>query len=279
MKLVRTGRGIHSPEFYQKKVRRRKLWFWGTLVAILFLASLLVYVSRLESLLVREVEISGVEAISTLEVRNFIKEEIAGHYLWLIPKSNIFLLPRDNLRESLLREFLWFKSLEFRWPSDGILFVEVEERSPHSLYCEDFSDESLASCYFLDETSLIFARSPGFLGVVYSIYTTREPLVEPLGQTLFLEEEFRSFPAFFDSLSVLGLEPLALEVGTNDYKLLLKPGSYVVWKKNRPLSSVRLDLETFLFSAPIREQEDFLDRVLYLDLLTEDKVFYKFKGQ
>ena len=277
MKLVRTGRGIHSPEFYEKKVRRRKLRFWGILLSILVFLGLLVYASRLEGLLVRGVEISGTVAVSDQEVRNFVEEKISGYHLWLMPKRNIFLLPRESLRESLLEEFLWFKSLELKWPSDGVLYIEAEERLPHSLYCENFSEQSASSCYFMDEAGLIFSRSPGFSGVVYSIYTTREPLLEPLRQTIFVEEEFRAFPAFFDSLSVLGLEPLALEVGKNDYKLLLKPGSYIVWKKERPLSSVRLDLETFLFSQPIRAQEDFLQRIEYLDLLIEDKVFYKFK--
>ncbi|MEX0919138.1 MAG: FtsQ-type POTRA domain-containing protein [Parcubacteria group bacterium] len=277
MKIVSTGRALNSSEFYKKKRRRRKILSILTFILVLLFVTSVVVLLRLERFLVSEIVVEGANEVSREDISESVTESIGGNYLWLIPQSNFLLIPREEIRGSLLVNFPWLNSVDLRVEEKNKLIVHVNERIPFALYCSDTPPVEESLCYFLDQNGLIFANVPNDSRRVYFVYSTREKFEEPISTQFVPEEEFIFLPAFIDSLSILGINPIALEVSEYEYKLYMSGGGYVLWGRSTPLELVRANLETFLFSDPIRSQRDFIERVLYLDLLTENKVFYKFK--
>jgi len=76
---------------------------------------------------------------------------------------------------------------------------------------------------------------------------------------------------------MLGIESLALDVGDSEYRLTMLESGQIIWRRDSNLTLIKSNLEAFLSDNSIRAQENFLDRILYLDLRTENKVFYKFR--
>ena len=150
------------------------------------------------------------------------------------------------------------------------LLITVEERAPFALYC-------ISDCFFLDEEGFIFANAPSFSSGVYFVYVTENPVLNPLGKRFITIEEFESLSRFKETLAMLGIESLALDVGDSEYRLTMLESGQIIWRRDSNLTLIKSNLEAFLSDNSIRAQENFLDRILYLDLRTENKVFYKFR--
>lgn len=277
MKIVSSGRGLNSREFYEKKKKKRHIKLILILIGFLVVFSLLIYLSRQEQFLVVEVVVLGENVVGKEEIVLAVKRSLAGHYLWIIPRANAFIYPRRVIERYLLEAFPKFKFVDLNVGEQRRLLVTVEERTPFALYCVDISDpKDTSECFFLDEEGFVFAPAPSFSGTVYFIYATQNPIENPLGQRFMLSEEFKSLPKFIEALAVLNIHPLALEIG-DEYVLFLPNGGQIMWRRDSDLTIIRSNLEAFLSDDSIKAQGNFFDKILRLDLRTENKVFYTFK--
>jgi len=279
MKIVSTGRSISSAEFHKKKKRKQRIILVSVLLIIILILGSLVALTRLNRLLVETVTVSGEKSVGESEIVRIVQEKISGNYLFVIPRSNFLFLPREEITQTLLEEFPIFKSVDLNLLDRKNLEVIVEERGAFALYCNGDNPSDTSGCYLLDKDGFIYDRSPGYLGAVYFIYSFKESFPEPIGKQFIPQEEFKKLPEFIDNLSILGINPRALSIGADEYKLTLANGGYIIWKRSDDLLEVRSNLEAFLFSEAIRSQVDFIDKISYLDLRTDNKVFYKFKEE
>lgn len=270
MKIVSSGRVLNSPDFYKKKQRRRRIQLIFASISFLLLFSLFIYLSRHERFQISEVVVPGEEVIGREEIVSLAKESLTGRYLWIIPKANAFLYPRQVIKESLLKEFPRFKSVWLDVNNFHTLSVDVEERVPLALYCKNAGE-----CYFLDEDGLIFAPAGSFSGTVYFIYTTKDIIDKPVGARLVSPEEFKQLSKFTETFSGLSIYPSGLTISEDEYRLFLPNGGYILWRKGSDLTLIRVNLEAFLADPSIRAQKNFLEKVIYLDLRVDNKVFYK----
>ena len=270
MKIISSGRGIHSPEFYKKKQKARRIRWVVSIIIILILAVLAVYFFRWERFIISEVAVADVIAVDREEIKNVVDAEIRGYYLFVIPKANAFIYRKSFIKERLLKEFPRFKSLELDLRGFKQIFISGEERKPFALYCA-------TECFFLDNEGLIFALAPSFSDGVYFIYKMENPLENPLGQKLLSDLEFGSMVNFIESISTLGVSAVSLEISEDDYRLFLSGGGEIVWRTDVDLNLIYSNLEAFLTDEAIKSQIDFLDKIEYLDLRTENKVFYRFR--
>ncbi len=278
MKIVSTGSTLSSPEFHQKRKRARRvrlaLWLGGMLALLL----LLIFLSRQEQLLIAEVMVEGAKVVSEEAVELSVRQLLAGHYLGLVPRANALVYPRRQIEESLLKDFPRFRSLELTLDGLRMLKVKVLEREPFALYCASATGpENTTACYFLDEEGFIFDWAPSFSGTVYFVYAVREPFDNPQGQEFMPAREFKALARFIETLSALGLNPLALELGEDELNLVLSYDARLIWRRSSDLDHLYSNLEAFLNEDSIRNQKDFLKKLFTLDLRTENKVFYKFK--
>ena len=272
MKIVSSGKVLNTSKLYKKKRRRKIFKFSAFLFLFSSFISSLVYLSRQEEFLVSEIVISGDDIVGRAEMIESVSSILDSYYLWLIPKANITILPRSEIRATLLESFKRLKSIELN-VDGGILTVTPEERVPVALYCSSVAG---VDCYFIDSEALIFARAPSFSGPSYFIYSTEESISEPIGINLLATEELFALSRFVESLKDLNIFAESLEIGNDNYTLLTDKRMRIMWKKEHDLEKTYSNLSAFLSEESIRTQEDFLERVEYLDLKVEDKVFYRF---
>lgn len=280
MKIVSSGKVLNTSKLYKKKRRRKILKFSLLLFLFSSFVSSLVYLSRQEKFLVSEVVISGDDIVNRVEMIERVSSVLEGYYFWLIPKANIIVLPRSEIRSALLGDFKRLKSIELD-VEKRTLVILPEERIPIALYCSNalgIVEYGIASdCYFLDEEALIFAKAPAFSGPSYFIYGTEENISDPVGKNFTTAEKLILLSRFIESLADLEIRVVALEIGSEDYTLLTSDRVHIMWKKEHDLGRIYSNLSAFLSEESIRGQKDFLERIEYLDLRVEDKVFYRFE--
>ena len=290
MNIVSSGKVLNSLEFYKKKIRKRRVKLGFLLLVFLLIIYSLTHLSREERFLISAVAIIGEDVINREEITGVVRNELQGSYLWLVPKTSIFLYPKRKIEKNLLEQFPGIKSAHFNVGKNNNLHISIDERQPFAIYCERIdspADPTLSlpertgvhadECYFIDEEGLIFAVAPSFSGGVYFVYTAYKPIEEPLGKRFVSKRELDSLSGFIESLSKLNILATTLEVGDDEYYLFIIGGGQIIWRKGSDMALIYANLEAFLSDETIQTQSDFLGRILYLDLRTENKVFYKFR--
>jgi len=270
MRIVSSGRVINSSEFYKKKQRRRRVQLILLAIGFLSVLASFIYFVRQEKFLITGVVVEGENVVQKEELVRTAESLLKGYFFWTMPRASIFLYPRRVIKHSLASAFPRLKSVDLALDDSRQLVVAVDERAPFALYC-------ISDCFFLDEEGFIFALAPSFSSGVYFVYVTENPVLNPLGKRFITIEEFKSLSRFMETLTALSIRPSVLDVGDNEYRLTLLESGQIIWRRESDLALIESNLEAFLSDNSIRAQENFLDRILYLDLRTENKVFYKFR--
>lgn len=275
MKIVSTGETLASPAFHQKKLKaKRKRRILYTLLVLIILGFVL-YLLRNDKLRISNISVLGANVVSADLVTQDTQEILNGYYLWVIPRNSILLYPKSEIRRKLNAEFPRFASINVSLENTHTLDVEVVERNPFALYCTSLSTTS--PCYFLDETGYVFDFAPIFSDGVYFIYSSTQPLENPLGSNFLPLETFKSLTHFISRLKSLSVNSRQLNFDGENYELVLPTGGKLTWSSKDDLEHLYSNLESFLNSPQIKSQADFLDKVSELDLRTQDKVFYSFQ--
>lgn len=271
MRIISSGKTLNSAAFYRKKQKRRRILLTLIFVGLVAIIFLFVYFSRQERFLISGITITGENIVGREEMTQTVQHLLDGYYLWVIPRANAFIYPRRTIKQSLSEKFPRLKSIELNLETLQTLIIAVEERIPFALYC--IADE----CFFIDEDGLIFAPAPAFSDGVYFVYSTGEPIDNPIGKQLIPVEEFGSLLKFMKILPTLNIQPVAMQITADDYVLSLSNGGQLIWRRESDPILLQSNLEAFLSDKSVRNRADFFDKILYLDLRTGNKVFYKFK--
>lgn len=281
MKIVSRGRVLNSEEFYRKKQirKRRKLILWLVLFFSLIFA--LVYFSRQNNFRIAEVLVPEAEISGRGEIVSATRDLLRGFYLWLVPRDSLFVFSRSAIKGNLLREFPRLESVSLDLDDNRNLLVRVREREPLALYCGESADheEGSSECYFLDKEGLIFAPAPSFSRPIYFIFSTENGLESPVGQKLLSPEEFVSLWNFMQTLETLDIRPTSLKISDSYLNLTFDEGGEIIWQRGSDLALVYSNLKAFLSDEAIVSEENFLGRVLYIDLGVENKIRWKFKEE
>lgn len=278
MKIVSSGKVLNSPKFYKKKKTRRRIKYSFFLLIIILGTSSFIYILRQERFLIAEVIISEKSIIDKEKIIQTTQNLLDGYYLWLIPRANMFIYPRRAIKQTLLENFPRLEVVDLKVDASHKLNVEIEEHIPFALYCAGVPTPSVTSnCYFLNEEGFIFALAPSFSGAVYFIFSTIVLIENPIGKRFVEIDEFNSLLDFMDKLTTLNIHPLVLGLDNEDYSLTLSNEGQILWKRHGNFNLIYSDLSAFLSDETIKTQSGFLDRILYLDLRTENKIRWKFK--
>ena len=278
MKIVSKGNTLSSPEFHERKLqaRRKRLVFYGAI--LLGILVVLVFVSRLQSLRIKTITMTGAKVISADSVSAATLEALSGYHFWLVPKNNSLIYSRDTVKAELNKKFPRFSSVELTLTNPTSLDVSVIEREPFALYCDGpLGSVESSPCYFLDEQGFIFDLAPTFSIGVYFIYSINPALGNPLGQEFLPREEFNLLSEFIRSLETFSIEPLSVVMNEKDFELALSTGTKIFWPRDANLSNIFSNLESFLKSSEIKSQTNFWEKIGELDLRTRNKVFYRFR--
>ena len=269
------------------RARKKKLIIFLSIFAILFIGS--GFLSQISRLQIGGVTVNGTVVLDADAITHLVEKTISGKYLWLFPKQNIFLYPKSLVIANIAEGFRRAEDIKVMRTSDNTLVVSLKERAPAYLWCGEMPKDTVNNhdCYFVDNTGFIFDHAPAFSGQVYFIWygkITNDKDTKPIGGRILDEEHFQSIVLMKDRFTALSFNLIQIILSENgDYEFGL---SYmrsasahpkVIFNKNANLGRVMEDFATALLKDPLKTKirEDY-NKLLYLDLRFDNKVYYKF---
>lgn len=118
------------------------------------------YGSRLQSLTISEVKVSGGETISHQLVKDIAWAEMQGQYLGLIPKQSAWFYPAENIKTELKR-IERITNISVILINSKELQITFDEYVPFALWCNTVDSKD---CLFVDESGYAFAKAPNLTG-------------------------------------------------------------------------------------------------------------------
>lgn len=281
---------LHSPRLLELKKRKRRVLVRKIIILVIFLAAVVAavtYILRLGRLNIDNVEVTGNKVVDAELVKAAAEKDIAGNYLWIFPKSNIFIFPKTGIENQLSSEFKRLKDITLNIKNGRTLSIGITERTGKYIWCGNAPQpaDSIEQCYFLDEDGYIFDQAPYFSGNVYfKFYGAAEP------GSYFLKDNFKNFVYFKGELEDMGLKPVMLytedDNGTENAKIFLAGGKLsstapvINFKVGSDLTKAAENLEAALSTEPLMSEfKNKYSSLLYIDLRFENKVYYKFSAQ
>ncbi len=281
---------LNSPRLLEIKKRRRKFFFRKLtflIVGLVLLFGIFTYVSSLSKLNISSIEIVGNKITDTEDIKSVVNENLAGKYLWLFPKSNLFFYPKKEIKLALAENFKRLNNINLSIQNGNVLEVSTDERKGLYVWCGASATQTEAeeNCYFMDESGYIFDKAPYFSGEVYfKFYGEVSDSISPSG-FYFEEADFSRLIALKEMLAALHVEPVALyKMEDGDIKIYLSDksgapmGPEILLKIDSDFKKVVENLQSALATEPLLSQfKNKYSSLLYIDLRFGNKVYYKFK--
>lgn len=266
-----------SPELIEKRRRTLKRWAWILGVGTIVLCVGVVFLLRMERFQIRETNIEGTKIIEKSAVQNLVDSSLTSSYLWVIPKTNTFLYSLNNLRKNLLGTFPGISALDVSRNGFQKLSIQITERKPKALWCEEENEEGSSECYFVDDSGIVFSQAPYFSGNVYFVYRGKLDKENPLGARILNQQDFVSFEEFVGHVSkTLNLNIVGVFFkDAQDFDLLLASGGRIMLNKNLSYDDIYNNIGSILKSPQFSSST--LQTLDYVDMRFGNKIFFKTK--
>lgn len=173
-------------------------------VSVIFILSVLGYILYRPSLSVQNIYVQGNNILESTEVISSINEKLEGKYWYLFPRKSIFIYPKKEIINDLLKDYPRLLSVKIGLGEWDSLVIDVEERDSDIIWCkngelpkdvlgqeieaglitlaDDVEENILAeenvnqNCYFSDYSGFIFAPAPYFS---HSVFVELSGLLSP----------------------------------------------------------------------------------------------------
>jgi cell division septal protein FtsQ len=266
----------------QHVLRNRTLLY--TFLSIAILVGV-VFLLRWNKLLIQTVQVSGAKTADSGAMEAVVKNDIAGRYLWVFPKSNFLIYPKSKIKADLAKEFPVLKNISISVNGSQTLSVTVDERQGKYMWCgnDPATTTAQSRCYFMDDSGYIFGPAPYFSGSVYFKFFGNVGSTTPSGVDF--------FPDIFSKL--VSFQQSAADIGVNITSILAKDngdiefylassvpppnGPKILINTDADLAKEIQNLQAALATDPL--QTNFKTKyssLQYIDLRYGDKVYYKF---
>lgn len=292
------SRPLQSPRKRAVRRERRERLLFVAGVGVTGIVGGIITLANLASLRVSAVHIENDTVTEERELRTVIDDTLAERWFFIFPKRNGFLLPKEELRAAIMAAFPRIAEVTIELPNPRSLNLTLAERTPDALWCGAASplngerDPEDSSCYFLDATGMVFARSPVFNGTGYFSYYG--PLVSarsdgyslgettPLGQQFLPEERYRALRDFLKILDdeVLvddNMRPVSLEVLSDgvDYKIVLEGGMIILISAKNSFADTTANVHSALRSPEVEAALAAGKTLRQIDVRFGNRVYYK----
>lgn len=248
------------------------LWavFLGIVVFVLFFSSLL----RIE-----QEDIAPMNSVAKSDVTVVIRDALSGKSFGLFPNDTmpIVFLRRHVLERKILETFPVFRTATISFVFPKTVVLKVEERVFTLVLC------SGGPCFLVDEQGIAFTGAPdSSIESAQGVFTVIDISAKPVSRQspLFSEDFLRTFPSLRQRLSdELGLETSNVAETPSRFSDELWFRSSDGWSLRMsatvPIEKSILALR-LLFAKTISEQDR--KNLEYIDLRTENRIFYLLKG-
>lgn len=279
-------------EDMKRKARARRTRLSILLVILFFsIVYALGFFSSNENVTINKIVVSGTQIINSTDVEATALKNISGKYLKLFYKGNIFIYPKKQIYNNLIKNFPRIDKLSLRLNNLNTLNIDISERSGVALYCGNevpiIESEVGENCYFINNDGYIFDEAPYFSGNIYfKYYLSIEKNENPMGNQALPVDIFHKYVRFIDGVVSLGFKPIHLVIDSNgDSSLFLDhtlTGTIpkIIFKKEDDLTNVLESLSLSMSKPEFAEEiKSKYTTLLYIDLKFKNKVLYKFSNQ
>jgi cell division septal protein FtsQ len=281
---------LNSPRLKQLKKERHqkilnKFWIFISLTFILLIG--IVFLSRINKLNIQDINISGNNIIETDAIKSIVEIELASKYVWLIPKTNIFLYPKNSIQNTLFNNFKRLKEINISLKENNTLNIDVEERKALYTWCGEEINIENTKCYFLNDLGYIFDEAPYFSGEVYfKFYGDINKNSDTAVGKYFNQTIFNKLISFKEVLEKIKIKPVSMYImPKDDMKIYLSSSQtdinnmpYLILKKDSNFEKMSENLQAALDTDPFKT--NFINNynnLEYIDLRFGNKVYYKFR--
>jgi len=225
------------------------------------------HVTRLPSMTISEIEISGGDTIKHQVVRAAVETELQGAYAAFIPRTFTYLYPANAVHSSV-SAIPRLKDVKIEKEGRNKLLVSFDEYRPHALWC----DQNSSHCLLVDDEGYAFTDAPNLSGGSLLRFVVEDtPLL--LRQHMLSKNQLNKTLAFSEELKKefgFTVERVLIEQN-NDVTYTLVGGGQLLTNSEEVLEVTLNNLNTIL------DSENFLhlrpDNFQYIDLRFGNKVF------
>jgi hypothetical protein len=278
-----------SPRLSELKKRRRRSVvnkFLISLLGLVAIFALFSYISRLDSLNIKDIQIAGNKALDAETVKNAVSQKLTGKYIWLFPKTNILYYPQGGIKSELQNQFKRIENIDLSVDTNKILIITLAEREAKYTWCGQeisvIGGDSGQKCYFMDTEGYIFDEAPYFSGNVYFKFYGSLNTAEPMG-IHFLGNKFINIIKFKETIESMKLSPTAFWLENNgdaNFSLSKDPtiGGKIIFKIDSDFEKIAENLQAAVSGEPLKSKlKNNLSSLLYIDLRFSNKVYDKFQ--
>jgi len=227
---------------------------------------------------VSNIIISGNNELSLEELKRVVENGKQGKYFGTIPKDNFLLIRSDKVKQLLSGEFRKIKEVSVLKRFPDTLMISLQERKALLVLC------SGENCFLIDENGIAYSQadfnSPE-LTQNHLIRISDKSLGEiKIGEEVATQAYIQYVLKLKDSLQGIGLavedEFWTPSLVADEINVKVCDGQELYFSTQFSLESAVKTLDIILKKEPLKTQQK---DVAYIDLRTENKVFYKLNNQ
>lgn len=225
------------------------------------------HVTRLPSLTIDTVVVSGGDTIPARVIETQVRSELEGSYVALIPRTFTYMFPAAAI-EAAVSSVPRVKDIEITRADKKTLAVSFTEYAPFALWCTKDRDH----CLFIDEQGFAFSDAPDLTGGAFVRFVVEDkPML--LGSSVLSEKTLATALSFSEALKqefgFVVEEILYEQNGDVTYRLV--GGAKLLLDKNATVENTINNLESVLDSDDFAHLRS--DNFQYIDLRFGNKVF------
>ena len=271
-------------EIYRKKrsARAKKAFVFLLLIIAGFVG--LGFLSKLNKFTINGIKVTGVSVLSEDDIKRAVINEIEGNYLFIFSKKNSFIYPKNKIESFLSNNFKRISSISVHKENLKTLVVDIKEHSGKYMFCDAPQEEKeQENCFFIDDTGYVFAEAPHFSGNIYFRFYnfgTSTPS-DFFGKNFLDKNEFRKFIQFKELLEKNNSNPVWFVLRDKNIAEMVMEGesnSKIIFKRTANVEKIFSNFVTAIDTEPLKTMyQNNFDKLLYIDLRFDNKVYYKFK--
>lgn len=281
---------INSPRLNEirrkrhKALRNKVLFFSFLFIFLLTLASFALHIKKIN---IKNIEIVGNKVVENKDIIKIAENELNGNYLWIFPKSNFLIYPKNNIKNKLTTNLTRLNNISISTKDSETLLIETNEYEGKYLWCgiNPVAEMDITNkCYFMDSSGYIFDEAPYFSGEIYfkifgNSFNAQLNNNNPIGSS-FLKENFNNLISFKNSLEMMGIQSYSFVLDENgDGNMFISKnltGAKIIFKINSDYPKIIGNLESIINTEPLASTiKNKLNTLNYIDLRFGNKVYYK----
>ncbi len=227
---------------------------------------------------ITEIKVINDGTIAPEDISREISREIDGKYFKIISKRNFIFFNSGNIEKKLKNDFKKIKAISIDRNFPNKINIKIQERNLILSLC------SKGECYFIDERGYAYEKMSSDLSFINRSETIE--LIDESGKEIF-ENEYVLLPSYIEFIVAIAdvlKKDTDVEI-LNEYRtksriseeliVQTKKGWDIYFNAKVPIEKSIQTLKTLLNRHLLLRD---LHELEYIDLRSENKVFYRMKG-